>query len=99
MRHAADANEFFEIFRDKLGAIVRDDTWLRIGKLLARPLEDDLHFALLHRFPDFPMHDIAARPVQHTAEVIKRSGNIDVGYVDMPMFVGFQRLLKSRAFQ
>ena len=25
MSHAADANEFFEIFRDKLGAVVGDD--------------------------------------------------------------------------
>ena len=99
MSHAADAHEFFEIFRDKLGAVVGDDAGLRIWNLLPGPLENDLDVAFLHRFPDFPMHDIAACPVQHTADVIKRPGNIDVGYVDMPMLVRFQRLLKSRAFQ
>jgi hypothetical protein len=44
------------------------------------------------------MHNIAAGTVQDAAQVIERAGDIDVGNIDMPMFVGFDGLLKTGAF-
>ena len=42
MRHAANSNEFLEVFGDELWPIVRDDPRPSPGKLLARPLNHDL---------------------------------------------------------
>ncbi len=42
MLHAAQANEVLEVFRNELGAVVRDDPWLGIWELLPSCLRDDL---------------------------------------------------------
>src|ERR1700736_3533500 len=71
MRYPTDADEFFEVFGNELWAVVGNDSGLRMGKLLASPLENNLYFGFLHRLPDFPVHDVATGAVQHTAQVIE----------------------------
>jgi hypothetical protein len=44
------------------------------------------------------MHNISAAPVKDTAQVIKRTANIDMGNINMPMFMRSERLLKTCAF-
>src|SRR5438067_111286 len=83
MRHAADANEFLEVLREKLRTVVGDDARPGIGKLLQSALKNNFDLLLFHRLPDLPVHDVAARPIQHTAQVIKCAGNVDVSYINV----------------
>ena len=98
MRHARDPNELLEVLGDKLRAIVRNDSWLGIGKLLTGALQQDLHFRLGHRFPQGPIDDVAAGSVQHRAQIVERRMDIDIGNVDVPMLVWSQGLNKSSSF-
>jgi len=98
MRHAAKANERFEVFGDKLRSVVADDPRCCLRKLLSGPLDDRLHVLLGHAFADLPMHDKAAIAIQEGAEVVKRAAEIQVAYIDMPMLVRCERLHETGSF-
>ena len=68
---------------------------MRVGILFAGALQDDLDVNLFHRFANFPVHDGPAASVQNAAHVIKRTGEIEVTDVDMPVIVRLQRLHKA----
>ena len=87
MRHAADADELFEVLGDKLRPVVRDDPRLCIGKFLLCPLQDDFHIRLGHRLADVPVHDVSAEAIQDAAQIVKRAADVEVRNVDMPVFV------------
>ena len=93
--HSADADEFFEIIGDKLRSIVRDDTWLLMGKPFSSALDDDLHILLRHRLADFPVHDIAAVPVKQPTKIVERAGNIEITDIDMPVPMGVLLQMES----
>ena len=63
MGHAADADKLLEVLRDKLGAVVGDNSRLSIREQLPRPLQDDFDFRFGHGRADLPMHDITAETV------------------------------------
>jgi hypothetical protein len=41
------------------------------------------------------MDDVSAVAVEHSAEVVKRAGDVDVGNVNMPVFMGVLWLLEA----
>jgi hypothetical protein len=96
--HAHQPNVFLEVPGHKLRAVVRDDPRIRLGKPLPASLHNDLYIGLRHLFADLPVHDVAAEPIQNTAQIVERTTNIEVGDVDVPMRVGATRTLKSLAF-
>ncbi len=67
MGHAADADELFEVARDKLRPVVGDDarTGLRIFFLGA--FQNRFHIAFFHLLTNFPVHDQAAATIQDAA--------------------------------
>ena len=69
-----------------------------MGKLFPTTLDNNFYLPLCHRFPDFPMDNIAATTIQKTAQVIERPANIKMGNIHMPMLVWFQRLNETSAF-
>jgi len=56
MRQTAEADELLEVLAHELGTVVRDDPRVFAGKLLQRPLQDDLLVLLRHRGADLPVH-------------------------------------------
>ena len=50
------------------------------------------------RFPQIPMYDRTAIPIQNAAQVIKGPAHVDVGNIDMPMLVGLRRMIKPCSF-
>ena len=98
MGHATDADEFLEIPRDELRAVVGDDAGTGLGMLLLGSLQDGFDVGFFHLLPDFPMDDGAAATVQHAAQVVKGAADVEVGDVDVPMLVRLQRLDKAGSF-
>ena len=77
----------FEVAGDELRSVVGDDAGMRAGILFAGALQDDLDVNLFHRFANFPMHDRPTAAVQNAAHVIKRTGEIEITDVEMPVIV------------
>src|SRR5512135_119102 len=95
MSHTADPDELLEILGDELRPVVRDDPGPRVWIPLARPLDDRLDIGLGHALADLPVDNEPAATVEEAAEVEERPGDVDVRDVDVPVFVGPQRLLKA----
>ena len=98
MGHATDADELLEVFSDELGTIVRDDPRGDLGKAFPGPLDDGLHIGFRHGFPNFPVDDEATIAVEQTVEVVERAGDVEIGNIHMPVFMGSERLLEPFAF-
>jgi hypothetical protein len=97
MRHTANADELLEVPGDELRAVVGDDPRRHVGELLACPLEDLLDVGLGHRLAQLPMDQVSATTIEQAAQVVERAGDIDVGDIDMPVFVRTQRLNEALA--
>jgi hypothetical protein len=65
--HARDPNEFLEVFRNKLRAVVGVDPWPRFRLKFLGVLQNDLDIRLGHRLSQIPIHDVAAAAVQNAA--------------------------------
>ena len=76
--HTAQTNECFEVLGDELRAVVGDDSWARVGKCLARALDDNLDVGLGHRLADFPVNDVSAVAVDQSTEVVECAANVEV---------------------
>ena len=96
--HAGDADELLEVLGDELGTVVGDDARLGVGVGFAGALDDGFHVGFLHFFADFPVNDEAAEAVEDGAEEVKRAGDVEVADIDVPVFVGLQRLDEAGAF-
>ena len=98
VRHAGDADELLEVLGDELGAVIGDDArpGIRVG--FTGALDNGFHVGFLHFLADFPMHDEAAGAVEDTAKEVERAGDVEVADIDVPVFVGFQRLDEACAF-
>jgi len=94
---AGQADELFKVLGDELGPIVGDDPGLLARVFLEGPLDDGLDFGLLHGLANLPVNDRPAVAVEHRAEEVERAGDVEVGDVDMPVFVGFERLHEALA--
>jgi hypothetical protein len=81
-----------------LRTIVGNDARLRLRVLFLGYLQNDLDVGFCHRLTQIPMDNEPAVAVQHAAQVVKRAGNIDIAYVDMPMPMRLRRLLKTGPF-
>jgi hypothetical protein len=99
MGHSRDANELFEIPGDELRFVVRNDPGSCFRVFLSRSFQNDFDLRFGHRFPQIPMHDRTAIPIQNAAQVIKRPTHVDVGNIDVPVLMWLRRLLKARSFQ
>jgi hypothetical protein len=98
MTHPTNTDEFLEVSRYKLGAVIRNDSGIDTGEFFSCPLGYDLYIIFSHGFTDFPMNDIATVTVQNAAKVIKGPADVQVRYVYMPVFMGFKRLYKTISF-
>jgi hypothetical protein len=87
MRHTCNTNELFEVARDKLRAIVGNDSWLRVGIFLSRSLKNGFEIDLFHFLADFPVYNGTTTAVQDAAHEIKRTADVQVTDIDMPMLV------------
>jgi hypothetical protein len=96
--HPRDADELLKVLGDELRAIVGDDARPGVGELLLGPLERDFHFGLRHGLAQAPSDQIAAGPIEHGARIVERAVDVDVGDVDVPMFMRLEGLLETRAF-
>ena len=97
MGEAGLADELLEVLDDERGAVVGDDPRVPPRMFFQGPLEDQLHVSLRHVLGDLPVDQIPAAPVQHAAQVIEGAADIQVGDVDVPVFMGSQRLHESGA--
>src|ERR1017187_427497 len=88
VRHARDTDEFFEVPRNELGAVVGDDPRPRLGVLLLGSFENDFDVRLRHRLAQIPVDDQPAAAVQYAAQIVERAGDVDVAHVGMPMLMG-----------
>ena len=88
MGHTGDADELFEILGDKLWAVVGDDAGPGVGEDFAGALDDSFQVGFLHFFANFPMDHIATATVEDAAQVIKRTGDIEVTDIDVPVLMG-----------
>jgi hypothetical protein len=96
--HAGDADEFFEVLGDELGSVVGDDARRDAGVGFAGSLDDNFDVGLLHFFADIVVDDEAAAAVEDGAEEVESAGDVEVADIDVPVFVGLQRLDEAGAF-
>ncbi len=96
--HAGDADELLEVLGDELRTVVADDAWPGVGVGFAGALDDGFHVGFLHFLADFPVDDEAAAAVEERAEEVKGAGDVEVADIDVPVFVGLQRLDEAGAF-
>jgi hypothetical protein len=82
----------------RLRPVVADDPRLRIRILLAGSLRDDFDIFFEHCLADLPVQQVTAVAVQHTAQAIKRPGDVDVADIDVPVAVRMRRLVEAFAF-
>src|SRR5215831_1950088 len=97
MSHSTDSDELLEILGDELRPVVRDDPGPLVGEALTGPLDDRLDLGLGHALLDLPVDDEPAVAIEEAAEREERAGNVDVGDIDVPVFVGPPGLLKALA--
>lgn len=98
MTHPTDADEFFEVLGNELGSIVGDDAWSDTGVTLTCALEDDFDVVFLHFLANLPMDDRAAAAVEDRTQKIKGAGDVQVADIDVPVFMGLDRLDESGPF-
>jgi len=96
--HTSDADELLEFLGDELGAVVADDAWFGVGVGLAGALDDGLHVGFLHFLADFPVDDEATVAIEDGAEEVERASDVEVTDIDVPVFVGLERLDEAGAF-
>ena len=99
MGHAADADEFLEVLGEELGSVVGDDSGSDTGVTLLPLLNNLFDVGLGHSFADVPVDDGAAGAVEDGAKVVEGAGDVEVGDVDVPVFVGPEGLHESGPFQ
>lgn len=95
MRHSRYTDELLKVFGDELRPVIGDDPRLGLGKFLPRPLQDNLHILLGHRFTQLPVDNVSAETIQNGAQIVKRTANIHIGNIDMPVRVRSERLDKT----
>src|SRR5664279_2665490 len=93
MRHARDPDELLEIPRDELRPVVGNDPGSGVRVPLFGCLQNDLDLSLRHGLAQSPVDDRPAVAVQHTAQVVERAADVDVGNIDMPVLVRLQGCL------
>src|SRR3989442_11067643 len=98
MGHARDPNELLEVARDELRSVVRDDSGFRLRILFLGSLQDNFDLRLGNRIPQIPMHQETTVSTKHTAQVVERARQVDLGNIVVPVSVGLRRLLKPRPF-
>src|SRR4029450_13388970 len=99
MCHSANANELLEVPGHELRPVVRDDPGTLPGEMLARPLDDRFDLRLFHSRADLPVHDVPAVALEQRAQEVERAGDVDVGDIDVPVFVRSGGLHKARSFE
>src|SRR5262245_36078923 len=92
VRHPTQTDELLEVPGDELRAVVGDDAGCDAGELLPCPLDDLLNIGLGHGFADLPVNGKAAAAIEQAAQVVERAGNVEVGDINVPVFVRTQRL-------
>src|SRR5690349_17301450 len=95
MCDSSQPDEFLEIPRDELWAVVADDLWLRQRVPLQRALHNRLDVALRHRFPDLPVHDESAVPVEHAGQIVEGTADVDIRDVYVPVLMRAERLYEA----
>jgi hypothetical protein len=78
MSHARYANEFLEVLCNELGTIITNHPRTTAGKQFSRPLNHQVHISFGHRFPDIPVHNVAATSIENADEVVKCTADIEV---------------------
>jgi hypothetical protein len=91
----AEANKRREVFRDKLKALVADDSRLRLRLKFLRALNDRFDVDLCHLRTDIPVNDPARVSIQDGGAKVERAASIQVRNIDMPMLVHLIGLVKT----
>lgn len=85
--HTAQSDILLEVARDELRTVVGDYPRSSVRVALPGPLQDQFDLSFRHADAKIPLHDTAAAPIEHTAQVVERAADIDVADIDMPVFV------------
>jgi hypothetical protein len=96
MGQTGDADELFEIAGNELRTVVADDSRLGMRIFFQAALEDDLFG---HGLAQLPVNDCARAAIEQRAEVEEGPGDVDIGDIDLPVFVRTERLHKAGAFK
>src|ERR687896_411292 len=97
--HLAQPDKFFEILSNKLGPVVRNDARVRTRYLLTGRLQHDLDPRGSHGLLQSPVHNKAAVAIQHAAQIIERTSDVEIGDIDVPVLMGGGGLLKALTFR
>ena len=95
MSQSGDPDELFEVARNELRTVVRDDSRLGGGELLQGTLQDDFDILFCHGATNFMMDNCARTAVEHRAKIVEGSANVEVADIGMPVLMRLERLNKS----
>lgn len=98
MRQLSQPDKFLEVFGDKLGSVVADDSRTRDGELFQGGLENDFDLCFGHGSADFPVDDVATGAINDAAQVVERPSDVQIADVHMPMLMRLQWLHEAGAF-
>ena len=93
--HSANPDKFLEFLGDKLRPVVRDDPRSGTRKPFPGSLNDDLYIRFGHTFPDLPVNNVSAIPIQDGTQIIEGAADIDAGDIHVPVLMRTPRLVKS----
>jgi hypothetical protein len=99
MCHPADADEFLEVSSDELRTVVADDPGSNSRVALESALGNRFNVAFFHLRANLPMHNRSAKAVKQAAKEEECPPHVDIGNVDVPVFVRTERLLKSHPLE
>ena len=98
MGHAADSNKLLEVPRDELRAVVGNDPRASFRVLFLRHLENDLDIGFFHLLANIPVNDRPTVAVQDRGDEVKRTADVQIGDIDMPVRMGTYGLVKPGSF-
>jgi len=96
--HAGDADELLEVTGDEGWTVVGDDAWMFARELFAGALENGFHVDFRHFLADFKVYQVTTAAIEDGAEEVKGAGDVQMADINVPVFMGLERLHEAGAF-
>ncbi len=87
MVHIHDSDIRLEVLGHELWAIIENNARLCLREFFMGTLQDNFDILLCHFLPQFPMNDLTVTTVQNASQVIEGGENIDIGNINIPVFM------------
>ena len=92
MVEANVSDKLFKVLGDELAAAVGNDSWFLAVESIQGSLYDQLNILFYYGCYQFMMDHITGILVYDCSQEHESTHDIDIGYIDMPFFVGTIRL-------